>query len=65
MDCLRTHRCHGLPWPKGMTEELYDRGFTELSWQTYSLYKYPTVAEMAVVGIGFLLKKIWMVNRLQ
>lgn len=65
VDCLRTHHCHGLAWPKGMTEELYDRGFAELSWQTYSLFKYPTVAENAVVGIGFLLRKIWMVNRLQ
>lgn len=48
-----------------MTEELYDRGFAELSWQAYSLYKYPTVPDMAVVGIGFLLKKIWTVSRLQ
>ena len=62
VDCLQTHHCHGLSWPKGMTEDLYDACFAELSWQMYSLYKYPSVAEMAVVGIGFLLKEIWTVS---
>lgn len=57
-DCLRTHLCHGLPWPKGMTSDLYERAWGELSWQEYNMFKYPSVQANAQVGIGFLLKEI-------
>lgn len=58
-DCLRTHYCHGLAWPQGMTMQLYSRAWEELSWQFFSQAKYPSVEENARTGIGFLLRKIW------
>ena len=61
-DCLRTHKCHNLDLPKGMTAELYDRVWTEVSWQFYNLYRFPSVEDNARVGIGFLLKEIWKVS---
>jgi len=60
-DCLRTHKCHGLPWPKGMTEDLYQQSWMELAWQFYNSFKYPSIQENAQVGIGFLLNDIWKV----
>ena len=60
-DCLRTHRCHGLALPHGMTDDLYDRLWAEASWQFYNLYKYPSVEANSRAGIGFLLKEIWQV----
>ena len=60
-DCLRTHHCHGLPWPKGMTEDLYNKAWAEFSWQVYNMFKYPSVQANAQVGIGFLLKEMWQV----
>ncbi len=61
-DCLRTHRCHKLGWPKGMTESLYDRTCADVRWQHFSFYKYPSVPKNAQVGIGFLLKEMWKVS---
>ncbi|KAL5471128.1 hypothetical protein EMCRGX_G029211 [Ephydatia muelleri] len=58
-DCLRTHKCHELPWPPGMTSDLYDACWTELAWQYYSQYQYPSPKDISVVGIGFLLKEFW------
>ncbi len=63
-DCLRTHRCHNLSWPKGMTESLYNRCWAELTWQVFTFFKYPSVSENAQVGIGFLLKEMWKVSSL-
>lgn len=60
-DCLRTHHCHNLSWPQGMTDALYNRTWVEFSWQVFNLFKYPSVAANAQVGIGFLLKDIWRV----
>jgi len=60
-DCLRTHKCHGLQWPKGMTEDLYEQSWMELAWQFYNSFKYPSIQENAQVGIGFLLNDIWKV----
>ena len=60
-DCLRTHKCHGLSWPKGMTEDLYEQSWMEFSWQFYNSFKYPSLPENAQVGIGFLLNDIWQV----
>ena len=61
-DCLRTHYCHSLAWPKGMTYNLYNRTWTEVAWQFYNSFKYPSVSENAQVGIGFLLKELWQVR---
>ena len=47
--------------PKGMTKDLYDAIWDEMSWQYYNLYKYPSVEDNARVSIGFLLKHIWKV----
>ena len=60
-DCLETHKCHGAPWPDGMTEDLYEQIWTEDAWQFYNLFKYPSLQENAQVGIGFLLLDIWQV----
>jgi hypothetical protein len=57
-DCLRTYHCHDLPWPRGMTEKLYDMSWQELSWQFFSQFAYPSVQANTRVGIGFLLKEI-------
>lgn len=61
-DCLRTHHCHNLPWPPGMTEQLYNMTWQEFSWQVFSMFAYPSVQANAQVGIGFLLKEIWQVS---
>eukprot|EP00731_Ephydatia_muelleri_P020867 Em0013g594a len=58
-DCLLTHQCHQLPWPPGMTAQLADECWTELAWQYYNLYQYPSPQENSIVGIGFLLKEFW------
>ena len=61
-DCLNTHYCHGLQWPKGLTIDLFHRLWDELAWQRYNMFKYPTVEENAQVGIGFLLRELWQVK---
>ena len=61
-DCLRTYHCHGLPWPEGMTDELYNMAWEEVSWQHFNQFAYPSVPEMTQVSIGFLLKEIWQVG---
>ena len=61
-DCLLTHQCHQLSWPAGMTSQLADECWAELSWQYYNLYQYPSPQENSIVGIGFLLKEFWQVS---
>ncbi len=61
-DCLRTHYCHKLELPHGMTMELYQRAWAEVSWQFYNLYQYPSVGENSRTGIGFLLKELGEVS---
>ena len=62
VDCLTTYYCHNLTWPKGMTDKLYNISWNEMSWQTFTFFKYPTVANNSQVGIGFLLRDIWKVE---
>ena len=61
-DCLRTHYCHKLDLPQGMTMDLYQRAWAEVSWQLYNLYQYPSVRENSRTGIGFLLKELGQVS---
>ena len=61
-DCLRTYQCHNLPWPQGMTMELSNLAWRELSWQFFNMYSYPSVEANAQVGIGFLMREIWQVH---
>ena len=61
-DCLNTHYCHGLEWPSGISDTLFRSLWSELSWQAYNMFKFPSVEENAQTGIGHLLRELWQVR---
>ena len=62
-DCLNVHICHSEDIPSGMTTELFNRITDEMTWVLYSIYSYPSPAENSRVGIGFLIKEIFEVEK--
>lgn len=56
LDCLMTHRCHNMPMPASLTEDLFDAIVAEDTWQFNFHLSWPGFAELAV---GTFVGELW------